>query len=765
MDRLGWPGAHRQTRLRRIQPPVHAVYHAGVICPLSLQAVCYGIPAGNRVGPAAPRQDRLGTGGPENDSPGATTGRERPENGMGNYLIRNQTPHELVIEGADRSLKLAPLQRRRVGASPERLFGAAACAARRDHAVDWELEPVRSTRLLAAAWLAGAGIASCVAGVFAYSLGSGMLALWLGGAAAAGCAIGAAYIIARGRTRPDRTGHDLAGASRREPGRAETGPPGPGRIARWRMRHGRNRRDRAASRGHRDSPQLDPTPPRGEQWGIVRDFIIATCQGLIILLVLFVAVAAPAAAIYYGTELSKVVVFTHWSHLSLIAGSDALYIVVARLLQLIMLIIVSIVPALMYFQFDREKLSTLVDRWLHAIFRLDPSLGTVADVDAKYGRRVEEFYGASLATGVGEPRKRLHDRSPVIIATLLIAIGWIVVLLNDAHRYGPLPSFQDLFRPSPTPMTMGFLGAYFLAVQVTLRGYVRGDLKPKTYNVITVRILMAVILAWAAQALWGTNQVVLALSFIAGILPNTVLRRIRDVGGSGTLLRQVRDRPKAEDGGGQKAEKDDLQVQSPLSQLDEVDVYERTRLEEEGITSVQALARHDLVDLILSSRIPVPRLIDWVDQAILLQHVPERAAQRLRGLGIRTATDYLQASACDDAFRHVSCALAQEGNMNAELLRIVLNGDEWLSYIQNWRQHDGTTAMQVYTYDRDGHLKKRRLRIGPPRTQPVCVSAGGTTAGSTMGAGPFAPYTGPRDGQPTQNGDGGQPTHDELMTK
>src|SRR5271166_995823 len=666
---------------------------------------------------------------------------------MGNYLIRNQTPHELVIEGADISLKLAPLQRRRVGASPERLFGAAACAARRDNAVDWELEPVRSTRLLAAAWLAGAGIASCVAGVIAYSLGSGMLALWLGVGAAAACAIGGAYIIGRGRTSPDRTGRDLAG-----PGRTEPGQRGPGRVSRWlvpgwmrrwRMRRGRKGRDRAASHGHRDSPQLDPTPLRGEQWGIVRDFVIATCQGLIIVLVLFVAVAAPASAIYYGTELSNVIVFTHWSHLSLVAGHDALYIVVARLLQLIMLIIVSIVPALMYFQFDREKLSTLVDRWLHAIFRLDPSLGTVADVDAKYGRRVEEFYGASLATGVGEPRKRLHDRSPVIVATLLIAIGWIVVLLNDAHRDGALPSFQDLFRPSPTPMTMGFLGAYFLAVQVTLRGYVRGDLKPKTYNVITVRILMAVILAWAAQALWGTNQVVLALSFIAGILPNTVLRRIRDVGG-----------------GRQKAEKDDLQVQSPLSQLDEVDVYERTRLEEEGITSVQALARHDLIDLILSSRIPVPRLIDWVDQAILLQHVPERAALTLRGLGSRTATDYLEVSTDERAFEHVSRVFAKEGDLNAELLRIVLNGDEWLSYIENWRQHDGTTTMQVHTYDRDGRLKKRRLKIGPTSAQPVRISAGGTTAGSATTACQLAPYTGSLGGQPAQNGDGGQSAQD-----
>jgi hypothetical protein len=293
----------------------------------------------------------------------------------------------------------------------------------------------------------------------------------------------------------------------------------------------------------------------------------------------------------------------------------------------------------------------------------------------------------------------------VIIATLLIAIGWIVVLLSDAHRGGGSPSFGELFRPSPTPMTLAFLGAYFLSVQVTLRGYVRGDLKPKTYNVITVRILMAVILAWALQALWGTNQVVLALSFIAGILPNTVLRRIRDVGGH-----------RKADG------KDDLQGTSPLSQLDEVDVYERTRLEEEGITSVQALARHDLIDLILSSRIPVPRLIDWVDQAVLLQHVPEDAIKTLRQVGIRTATDYLQV--CDDetAFAQLSEALANgTSGLSAELLQTVLNGDEWLSYIENWRQHDGTAALEVHTYDREG-----RLKIGTRRAQPVCSAADST---------------------------------------
>jgi hypothetical protein len=600
-----------------------------------------------------------------------------------NYLIRNQTPHQLVIEGAEATLKLAPLQGRRVGNHPESLFGPAATAARRDHAVDWEVEPVRSTRLLTAAWLAGLGVSAAAGGVLANAVAGSILALWLGIAVGAGCAGAGAYVIGRGRTRNAR-------------------------------------------RPSAKKDQIDASPPHGDTWGLVRDFITATSQGLAGIVLVVVAVAAPASAIYYGTELSQVLVFTTWRHPMLVAGPDARHIVVARLLQLVLLVVVSLVPALMYFQFDREKLTTLVDRWLHAIFRLDPSVETVADVDAKYGRRVEEFYGATLEAGVGAPRKRLQDRSPVVIATLLIALGWIVVLLNDDRGSAELPSFQDLFRPSPTPMTLAFLGAYFLSVQVALRGYVRGDLKPKTYNVIAVRILMAVVLAWVMQALWGTNDVVLALSFIAGVLPNTVLRRIRDVAGRGPG-----------DRGG------DLEVRSPLTLLDDVDVYERTRLEEEGITSVQALARHDLVDLILSSRIPVPRLIDWVDQAILQQHAPD-AITSLRRVGIRTATDYLQVCADEAVSAELERAVAQSGCLSVPLLRAVLAGDEWLSYIKNWRDHDGTETPEARTYRPDGRLERGHkvaeagLSSSPPASDDGgLVLSGGvsTTAGRRRASG------------------------------
>ena len=121
----------------------------------------------------------------------------------------------------------------------------------------------------------------------------------------------------------------------------------------------------------------------------------------------------------------------------------------------------SILPALMFFQFDREKLTTLVDRWLHAIFRLDPSLRTVSDVDAKYGRRVEEFFGAPWQSA-REPAAPLRNRSPSSSPPCSSPSAGSSSWSTPAGRL-PLPSFQDLFAPGARPMTMAFLGAYFLA--------------------------------------------------------------------------------------------------------------------------------------------------------------------------------------------------------------------------------------------------------------------------------------------------------------
>lgn len=603
-----------------------------------------------------------------------------------NYVVHNRTMDRLVLQGEDgRTLQLSPLQRTRIGEDPEGCLGRAALQAEQDNAVVWEPEPVRSRRIVLITWCAALGILGLLGGL--------------------------ALCWATGDLRPLVTGVLVA-----------AGLFLVALLVNWQTGEERPHSERPAS--------LRPSPVRGDGWQLVRDYLIGSTQGLVLVLVLILGIGAPGAAIYFGTEMNHVLEVRSWHDVNV--SPDQYPVVVGRALLLLTVILLSLIPALMYFQFDREKLRTLIDRWLHAIFRLDPSMETVADVDAKYGRRVEEYYGAWLGEGVDPSRRRTRARSPLVVSTLLIGTGWILVLLDGrppALDGRVLAGAERLFQPVITPMTAAFLGAYFLAVQISLRGYVRGDLRPKTYNVITVRILLAVISAWILHELFGSGPMVVAASFLAGFLPNTVLHRVREAGGEFTRSGPLR-RLGAP---GQPARPSDDAPEdpfedTPLTVLDGMDIYERTRLEEEGITGVQALARHDLIDLILSSRIPVPRLIDWLDQALLFQHA-QAAFGQLRARGIRTATDFLQVFADTRGARRALMAGADAPPINPPLLAAVLTNDEWLEYVRNWRNHDVTVPPVVRRYDSRGRLT----------LEPSSVRVTGTTLvpcnGSPVSAG------------------------------
>jgi hypothetical protein len=402
----------------------------------------------------------------------------------------------------------------------------------------------------------------------------------------------------------------------------------------------------------------------------------------------------------------------------------------------------------MYFQFDREKLATLMDRWVHHAFRLDPTLHTLSDVDAKFGRRVEEFYGASFDSGVATARKRTTTRSPLYIATVLLGLGWIVLLLNapadlvvqsgslvvEAAPERDLPSIQQFIHPAFTPMTAAFLGGYFFAVQVVLLGYVRGDLRPKTYTVVTVRIVVAVILAWTLEGLFGRSNWVLAAAFLGGIVPDTVLRHIRDVATQVPVtVRRIANQRRAKSSS-ETESVNEFKDRSPLIALDGIDIYERTRLAEEGITSIQALARHDLVDLMLSSRIPASRLVDWLDQALLYQHVTTADRQQLRKAGIRTATELLAASRNQNRAHLVE--QFEDGEARLPLILGALRGDEWLTYVTHWRSHDDTQEPGRTIYTDDGLL-------------PVSVPAARNGSNTSE---PVLPSLSPSIGEPVDNG-------------
>ena len=264
--------------------------------------------------------------------------------------------------------------------------------------------------------------------------------------------------------------------------------------------------------------------------------------------------------------------------------------------------VLSLFPALMYFQFDRQRVGTIRGRWVRAIFRMDHQMETLADVDARYGDQLAEASSCSTDSvplprrapladhrghdpgrrsagrcswsartrstspaptrssrpgGVGRPglgaggggrrgdRNRPRARAPAADAAAdeaarrkraaaAIAAESTGDTVPSTPTTGPSrrrparrrstrppppptprptrpaaaeatvqqPFFQ-LLVPTPSAATMAFLGAYFFAVYLVLRGYFRGDLRPKLYNQITARLVTVVVLAYLLTILYA----------------------------------------------------------------------------------------------------------------------------------------------------------------------------------------------------------------------------------------------------------------------
>jgi hypothetical protein len=369
-----------------------------------------------------------------------------------------------------------------------------------------------------------------------------------------------------------------------------------------------------------------------------------TAQVAALLVVLAVGIALPGSAIYFSAGVDQLVQAAYMD--GTIPKDQLDLTLLGRGLQLIFLAAVSLLPALLYFLFDRQQLRTLREQFERHMFRLDPSVETLADVRAKYGTLAGEVFGSAEARGGG--RLLPGRRSPVLVATIVITLGWLLTMLSpDVGLITDRAGIVQLFQPEASTIVFGFLGAYFFALMTIQRGYARGDLRPKTYTQITVRIFIAIILAWVLQLLPGDDDpsYLLLLAFAAGIVPETAIVWVRE---------GLRGEP-GKEFARWMAERD------PLTSLEGIDLYDRARLMDEGITNVEGLAHHDLIELLLQTRIPAPRLVDWIDQAILYLHVGSSdvgegdetegngtalrrdALRQLNAHGIRTATDLLQA--------------------------------------------------------------------------------------------------------------------------
>ena len=118
-----------------------------------------------------------------------------------------------------------------------------------------------------------------------------------------------------------------------------------------------------------------------------------------------------------------------------------------------------------------------------------------------------------------------------------------------------------------------------------------------------MRIVLAVIGVWVISAVgkaagWQGASQMLLLAFVIGVFPMVVWQVIRSA--TTKLFRLALP---------------SVESRMPLNRLDGLTVWHETRLEEEDIENVHNMATADIVDLLVDTRIPADRVIDWIQNS------------------------------------------------------------------------------------------------------------------------------------------------------
>jgi hypothetical protein len=246
---------------------------------------------------------------------------------------------------------------------------------------------------------------------------------------------------------------------------------------------------------------------------------------------------------------------------------------------------------------------------------------------------------------------------PVFGSSALIAMGWMMVL--PPYPLPPLSETLSILaksyvgdeawylwaaEPVLVPAAFAFLGAYFFSLQMLIKRFTRRDLGPNAYNAVSMRIILATLGVWvAAQWFHLADKVptghgtVFILSFAVGAFPLIIWQLVANV------LKRLP---------GAFLALPNLTGTQPLSRVDGLSVWHEARLDEEDIENVPNLATADIVELMLNTKIAPNRIIDWIDQSMLLMVLPpapKEEAQNwigtvLRNNGIRTASALVAAT-------------------------------------------------------------------------------------------------------------------------
>jgi hypothetical protein len=435
----------------------------------------------------------------------------------------------------------------------------------------------------------------------------------------------------------------------------------------------------------------------------------------------------------FKTALLLLVIAAVVASTTLLDRSDQVF-----LLKVFLVVFLSVLPGWLFLLFISVKGTGLYDEYVLNLYRLridslenlpkpPPSSSYwtnwhqatkhLSDRDAARNIYLKKFEAAYGRGAVPESRRRRqrddnlpdpkHARqarliqrigvdafSPIILLTALFAVGWTIFVQPELARdisvfvSLPLSGLPDL--PEDV-LRLGFLGSYAFVTQSLVRRYFQMDLRNHAYVSAIARVILVAALILAIHPIWALigapEELELAFAFLLGFFPEMGFRLLRK-----RVSSIVRSEETPEE-------------RYPLQQLDGLTIWGQARLMEEGIEDMQNLTTANLVDLMLYTRMPIARLVDWIDQGFLYLRVPAHDSKgkcdrpKLRGVGIRSATDLLDAY--EAGTKHDSEFLAalkrmlntdnqghDDGGPSAiEGLRRALEGEVNLWHVRKWKSH------------------------------------------------------------------------------
>lgn len=391
--------------------------------------------------------------------------------------------------------------------------------------------------------------------------------------------------------------------------------------------------------------------------------------------------------------------------------------------ELVAVALLALIPAWIYFQYVKH-LPLMYDEYVITLFRLQvdelahlpaPARSTIYFLPWKreyeklqsktkdnfYRSKFVEVYGRRSTSAldftreISRPRTGSERFSPVGLTTLILTLGWVFVLQPGSTDGIEISGISSANLPTLPydALRFGFFGTYAFIVQDLLRRLYRRDLRTTAYASAAIRVVVvAMIVSTLGSLPWvGDSSQFKAIAFFIGFFPQAGIELLRMA-----IVTRIRRRLPS------------VATPMPLGRLQGLNFWYEARLLEEGIDDIQNLATCDLVDVLLRTRAPVARLLDWIDQAFLILHTgsssePEEndssSMARIKGLqelGIRTATDLERIWVAQQKDPHFIARMTSALNENECSVSIVVNsilialaGEQNLKYIRTYKGTSG----------------------------------------------------------------------------